>query len=205
MNPDIAQRPNILFILADDMGFGDLGRQGPPVLRTPHLDRLAEQGTRFTEFHVTGPVCSPSRCSVITGHYPARHEVHCIYSRYDYNRGWRMANWLDPDVHSLPRLMREGGYRTAHYGKWHLGGGGGIYGHPDAPPVNAYGYDDTRTWNGNGPTWYQTQEWPFTLHNDPDAVWAAHSSRLAVDAALGFIRQAPEQPFFINLWLKVVC
>ncbi len=67
-----AQRPNILFIFADDWGYGDLGCQGHPELQTPHLDHLAAEGTRFTEFHVTSPVCSPSRCSIITGHYPAR-------------------------------------------------------------------------------------------------------------------------------------
>jgi len=98
-------------------------------------------------------------------------------------------------------LLRENGYRTAHYGKWHLGGGGGIHGHPDAPFVREYGYDDTRTWNGNGPTWYETTPWPFTLYNDSDAVFAAHSSRMAVDSTIDFIQQDSDKPFFINLWL----
>ena len=81
-----------------------------------------------------------------------------------------MPNWLAVDAPSLPRLLQQAGYRTAHYGKWHLGGGGGINGHPNAPFVKEYGYDDTRTWNGNGPTWYETTPWPFTLRNDPDEV-----------------------------------
>ncbi|MBF0244995.1 MAG: sulfatase-like hydrolase/transferase [Planctomycetes bacterium] len=193
---------NIIFIFADDWGFGDLGCQGHPVLKTPHLDRLAEEGTRFTDFHVTSPVCSPSRCSVITGHYPARHLIHSVFGRYHDDDSRHMGHWLDVKVHSLPRLMQEAGYRTAHYGKWHLGGGGGIYGNPDAPYVREYGYDDTRTWNGNGPTWYQTEKWPYTLHNDPDPVWAANSSLLAVDATLEFIGQSGNKPFFVNLWLK---
>jgi N-acetylgalactosamine-6-sulfatase len=113
-----------------------------------------------------------------------------------------MPNWLDFNAPSLPRVLRDGGYRTAHYGKWHLGGGGGIHGHPDAPLVKDYGYDDTRTWNGNGPTWYQTTPWPFTLFNDSDEVWAANSSRLAVDATIEFIKQDSAKPFFVNLWLK---
>jgi N-acetylgalactosamine-6-sulfatase len=200
--PDQATRPNILFILADDWGYGDLGCYGNEEIQTPCLDRLAEQGTRYTRFYVASCVCSPSRCSFITGQYPGRWQIHAHFARYDFNRTRHMPNWLDIDAPSLPRLMQENGYRTAHYGKWHLGGGGGIHGHPDAPFVKEYGYDDTRTWNGNGPTWYETTPWPFTLHNDPDEVWAANSSRLAVDATIDFIRQDVEQPFFINLWLK---
>ncbi|MDP6353978.1 MAG: sulfatase-like hydrolase/transferase [Planctomycetota bacterium] len=194
--------PNVLFILADDWGYGDLGCYGNEQIQTPCLDRLAEQGTRFTRFYVASCVCSPSRCSFVTGHYPGRWQVHAHFARYDSNERRNMPHWLDIKSPSLPRLMQQGGYRTAHYGKWHLGGGGGIHGHPDAPFVKEYGYDDTRTWNGNGPTWYETTPWPFTLFNDSDAVWAANSSRMVVDATIDFIRQESEKPFFINLWLK---
>jgi len=196
------KRPNILFILADDWGYGDLGCYGNEGIRTPCLDLLAEQGTRYTRFYVASCVCSPSRCSFITGHYPGRWQVHAHFARHDSNEQRHMPNWLDIESPSLPRLMQENGYRTAHYGKWHLGGGGGIHGHPDAPFVKDYGYDDTRTWNGNGPTWYETTPWPFTLYNDSDAVWAANSSRMAADATIDFIKQDPDKPFFINLWLK---
>ncbi len=194
--------PNILLILADDWGYGDLGCYGNPEISTPCLDRFAEQGTRFTRFYVTSCVCSPSRCSFITGQYPGRWEIHAHFARYDANIKRHMPHWLPVDAPSLPRLMQAHGYRTAHYGKWHLGGGGGIHGHPEAPFVKAYGYDDTRTWNGNGPTWFQTTPWPFTLHNDSDPVWAANSSRLAVEATIDFIKQDLSRPFFINLWLK---
>jgi N-acetylgalactosamine-6-sulfatase len=199
---DPATRPNILLILADDWGYGDLGCYGNEAIQTPCLDRLAEQGTRYTRFYVTCCVCSPSRCSFITGQYPGRWQIHAHFARYDSNQQRHMPNWLDIGAPSLPRLMQENGYRTAHYGKWHLGGGGGIHGHPDAPFVREYGYDDTRTWNGNGPTWYETTPWPFTLHNDPDQVWAANSSRMAVDATIDFIKQDSGKPFFVNLWLK---
>lgn len=195
-------RPNLLVILADDWGYGDLGCYGNEDIQTPCLDRFAEQGTRYTRFYVTSCVCSPSRCSFITGHYPGRWEVHAHFARYDSNEARHMPDWLDINAPSLPRLMQQSGYRTAHYGKWHLGGGGGIHGHPDAPFVREYGYDDTRTWNGNGPTWFETALWPFTLYNDSDAVWAANSSRLAVDATIDFIKQDSSKPFFVNLWLK---
>lgn len=195
-------RPNILLILADDWGYGDLGCYGNEDIQTPCLDRLAEQGARYTRFYVASCVCSPSRCGFITGHYPGRWEVHAHFARYDSNEQRHMPNWLDIEAPSLPRLLRENGYRTAHYGKWHLGGGGGIHGHPDAPFVQEYGYDDTRTWNGNGPTWYETAPWPFTLYNDSDAIFAANSSRMAVDSTIDFIQQDSDKPFFINLWLK---
>ena len=197
-----ATRPNILFILADDWGYGDLGCYGNEEIQTPCLDRLAAQGTRYTRFYVASCVCSPSRCAFMTGQYPGRWQVHAHFARFDSNQARHMPNWLDIGSPSLPRLMQENGYRTAHYGKWHLGGGGGIHGHPDAPFVREYGYDDTRTWNGNGPTWYETTPWPFTLYNDSDAVWAANSSRMAADATIDFIKQDPTEPFFINLWLK---
>lgn len=195
-------KPNIIFILTDDWGYGDLGCYGNTDLQTPNIDQLAKEGTRFTDFHVASPVCSPSRCTFMTGHYPARHLVHGHYERFDHNESRYMNNWLDPEAYTLPKLLKTAGYRTAHYGKWHLGGGGGQYGHPDAPPVIDYGYDDTRTWNGNGPTWLGTEKWPFTLFNDIDQVWAAASSQLAVEEALDFIKQDKEKPFFINLWLK---
>ncbi|MCC2685388.1 MAG: atsA 10, partial [Paenibacillaceae bacterium] len=195
-------RPNILFIFADDWGYGDLGCYGHPELKTPHLDRLASQGTRFMQFHVSSGVCSPSRTTVMTGHYPARHGIHGHFARFDQNAQRGMPNWLDPGVHTLPRLLQQGGYRTAHYGKWHLGGGGGQHGHPDAPIPAVYGYDDTRVWNGNGPTWLGRNPWPFALHNDVDEQFLPHSDGLAVEAAMNFIELDPGRPFFINLWLR---
>lgn len=194
-------QPNILFIFADDWGYGDLGCYGHPDLKTPNLDKLASEGTKFKQFHVTSGVCSPSRCSVITGHYPARHRVHGHFARYDLNESRDMPNWLDPDIYTLPALLQDAGYRTAHYGKWHLGGGGGIHGHPDAPMPEKYGYDDTRVWNGNGPTWHGTEHWPFALHMDVDMDFLPHSSELSVNEAINFISQDSEKPFFVNLWL----
>jgi arylsulfatase A-like enzyme len=202
MKANTMNKPNILFILADDWGYGDLGCYGNETIQTPCLDKLADQGTRYTRFYVTSPVCSPSRCSFMTGQYPGRWQIHAHFARFDENELRQMPHWLDSAAPSLPKLMQANDYRTAHYGKWHLGGGGGIHGHPDAPFVKDYGYDDTRTWNGNGPTWFETTPWPHTLYNDSDKVWAANSSRMAVDSTIDFIKQEPDEPFFVNLWLK---
>ncbi|TWU38897.1 Arylsulfatase [Novipirellula aureliae] len=203
-----ANQPNVLFIFGDDWGYGDLGCYGHTELATPNLDKLASQGTKYTQFHVTSGVCSPSRTSVITGHFPARHRVHGHFAGNVPNARRGMPNWLDETLPVyLPRLMREAGYKTGHFGKWHLGGGGLPHGDlsaPEpAPELKEYGYDEPRVWNGNGPTWNGDQLWPTTRYMDDDRVWVQNSSRLAVDATIDFIeRNRDKGPVFVNLWLK---
>lgn len=183
----IKNKPNIIFIFADDLGFGDLGCYGNPEILTPNLDRLAQRGTRFMQFHVASPVCSPSRAAVLTGLYPARKRVHGHFARFPENEKRDMPNWLDVNSQTIPKMLKRAGYHTAHYGKWHLGGGGGQHGHPDAPLPTAYGFDDGRVWNGNGPTWVGLEKWPFAVCNDDDEVFLPHSDSLAVNEAISFI------------------
>jgi arylsulfatase A-like enzyme len=113
-------RPNIIFIFADDWGFGDLGFRGNPDIQTPNLDRLASEGTDFQQFTVAGSVCSPSRAAVMTGQYPARHSVHRHFASLEHHARSGMPDWLDVTVHLLPRLLQQAGYATGHFGKWHL-------------------------------------------------------------------------------------
>jgi arylsulfatase A-like enzyme len=105
-----AQRPNIILILCDDLGYGDTGFNGHSRLKTPNLDRMAAEGQRFTRFHAGGPVCSPTRGTCLTG----RH-----YIRYGINHA--NQGRLPAGERTLPAILKEQGYRTGHFGKWHLG------------------------------------------------------------------------------------
>ena len=175
--------PNIIFILADGLGWGGLGCYGRPNIKTPSLDRLARQGAQFTQFYVNGSVCSLSRSAFMTGHFPARHRVHGHFADAALNEARGMPNWLDPAVVTLPKLLKRAGYATAHFGKWRLGSG------PGAPSPEAHGFDGHRTVNANGPSWDQR-----------DRFFRARSTDLIVDETLRFIEQNRHKPFYVNVW-----
>src|SRR5215510_4859572 len=102
-----ARQPNILFILADDLGWGDLSCYGNTRFKTPALDRLAREGTLFTQFYQSSPVCSPSRCSLLTGRWPAEFRIHGHYADAEENRKRDMSQFLDPSVATLPKLLKQ--------------------------------------------------------------------------------------------------
>jgi arylsulfatase A-like enzyme len=118
-----ARPPNILFILADDLGYGDLSCYGRPDYQTPHLDRLADQGVRFVNAYSASPVCTPTRCAFITGRYPARTRVGLeepLTERGDLGEKAKTLG-LPPEHPTVASLLKESGYHTALIGKWHLG------------------------------------------------------------------------------------
>ena len=116
-------RPNILFILADDLGYGDLSCYGRPDYRTPNIDRLATEGVRFVNSYSAAPVCTPTRCAFITGRYPARTQVGLEEPLNERSAlGQRaLTIGLPPDHPTIASLLKHNGYDTALIGKWHLG------------------------------------------------------------------------------------
>jgi arylsulfatase A len=106
--------PNFIIIFTDDQGYQDLGCFGSPDIRTPNIDRLAEEGTRFTDFYVPVPLCSPSRAALLTGCYPKRVGLGDGVLRPDSTRG------IHPDETTLAQLLKQVGYTTGCIGKWHL-------------------------------------------------------------------------------------
>lgn len=182
-----ADRPNVVFLFADDLGWGDLGCYGQRRVKTPSLDRLASQGTLFTQFYVAGSVCSPSRTGIMTGHYPARHRIFGHLAASKTNQQREMPDALDPDVVTLTDILQRAGYQTAHFGKWHLG---------NLSPAQ-YGFDSFRTESAS---------------NVPDRatidIWGAKNrpqcTAEILDAALEFIDscQGSPEPFYINAWFS---
>lgn len=194
-----ADRPNVVFIYADDLGFGDIACHGHPRIQTPHLDRLAREGTDFQSFTVVNPVCSPSRTGIVTGQFPSRWGVHQHFAGHAENVARQMPDWLDPRAPLLPRVLQQAGYRTAHFGKWHLSGGG----MSDAPLPAAYGYDEAAVWTGPGRHVFDGLDYAFangeaSAHDRHAASWI---SVAATDHALHFIRASGDRPFYLNLWL----
>jgi arylsulfatase A-like enzyme len=181
------RKPNFVFIFADDLGWGDLGCYGNRQIKTPNLDELAKKGILFTQFYVNGSVCSPSRTAIMTSHYPARHKVHGHFAAHKQNEARAMPNWLDPRVHTVTKLLKDAGYTTGHFGKWHLGSGKG------APTPGEYGIDDHCTLNSNGPQ----------LEGTGDPYFRAKSTAKIVDKTIQFIEKNRDKTFYVNVWTLV--
>jgi uncharacterized sulfatase len=211
--------PNILFVLIDDMGWSDLGCFGSKRAQTPAIDRLAKEGIRFTQFYVNAPICSPSRVAFTTGQYPNRWKItsYLATRKEDAQRG--IADWLDPSAPTLPRMLAQGGYYTAHVGKWHMGGQRDV---GDAPVISAYGFQSTLTsFEGLGervlPKFEPKPDGSQFVH-EPTSMnaklgggpihWVDRHkvTEVFVDRALAEVDRAAEakKPFYVNLWLDDV-
>lgn len=190
-------RPHIVFVLADDLGPGDLGCYGGKLAATPNLDRLAAEGIRFTGYYAAAPICSPSRCGLVTGNFPARWKLTSFLQTRAGNAGCEQTDFLDPQAPSLPRALKTAGYKTAHFGKWHLGGGRDVQ---SPPKFAAYGYDE------HAGTWESPEPHPdITATNwiwsDKDKVKRWDRTAFFVDKTLDFLTRNKDAPCFINVWL----
>lgn len=174
------KKPNIILCMADDQGWGDVGYYDHPVLQTPVLDDMAASGIRFDQFYAAAPVCSPTRGSVMTGRNPNRFGC------------FTWGNTLRPQERTLPQALKEAGYVTGHFGKWHLGP---VY---EGSPVNpgAVGFDEWLS----APNYYDNN--PILSREGKAVQLEGESSVVTMDAALEFVEKHSEsqQPFFAVVW-----
>jgi arylsulfatase A-like enzyme len=141
--------PNFVVVFIDDMGWGDRSCFGNTQAQTPHIDRLAAEGLRFSQFYVNSPICSPSRCALTTGQYPQRWRITSYLANRAANERRGVAQWLDRQAPVLARFLQQNGYATGHFGKWHLGGQRDV---GEAPLITEYGFDESLTnFEGLGP------------------------------------------------------
>jgi arylsulfatase A-like enzyme len=198
----MADRPNVIVVLIDDFGWADPSCYGNTIQSTPEFDRFAKEGIRFTQGYVTSPICSPSRCGLITGQFPARWKITSYLQTKAGNRNCEMADFLDPKAPSLPRFMNRAGYKTAHIGKWHLGGGRDV---TDAPKFAAYGYDlGLGTYESPEPAaelGLKTTPWGPDDKREPQQVARHDRTRWMIDRTEKFLKENAGTPCFVNLWL----
>lgn len=194
MQAAAADRPNFIFIMTDDQGWGDLGCYGHPVLRTPNVDRLAREGTRFTQFYVPAAICSPSRAGMMTGRFPARIGFHSQISTAKMMRELDSAEFLDPKYPMLPRALQQAGYHTMHIGKWHLSEW--LHQNPDLPRPDAYGFSEYLLPYLNWPATKYGPTWQQKTHR-------CRASELFVDEAIHYLdrHENSDQPFFMQVWM----
>lgn len=214
-------RPNVVLVMADDQGYGDVGFRDHPLLVTPALDELARTAVRFERFYSAAPVCSPTRGSCLTGRHP------CRYGIVGANKGHMPA-----EEHTLAEILRDAGYRTGHFGKWHLGtltrtdedsNRGGPKGAEHYAPPWEHGFERCFSTEAKVPTFdpmktppawaggvkkgaevgspYGTAYWNERGERVSEGL-DGDDSRLIMDRALPFIEQAvaAERPFLAVIW-----
>ena len=184
---NVSGPPNVVIFLADDLGYGDLGSYGNPIIPTPNLDRLASEGMRFTDFHSAGTVCSPSRASLLTGRHPYRMGFYYIL---------RGGAHLRREEITVASLLREAGYDTSFMGKWHLTD----FDSPEKgqPDPGDHGFDH---WFGTVVNAFDGPENPgkFYRNGQPLGQLQGWYCDLIVDEAIDWLRsrKEPDKPFFL--------
>lgn len=195
IKPTAARKPNIVVLLFDDLGYGDLSSYGNQLIKTPNIDALATKGVKLTQFYSGSPVCTPSRAALLTGRYPTRsRSANHVFFPSDnpmaqIRRSAGYANAIPTDEILLPEVLSRAGYRTGAFGKWHLG--------------DAAGHRPTdlgfQTYFG---VLYSNDMNPLAIYRGnavdtpPDKTDQRTLTERFTDEAIGFMRQNVDQPFF---------
>jgi len=181
------KRPNIILVMADDQGWGQTAYNNHPILKTPHLDKMAENGLRFHRFYAGAPVCSPTRASVLTGRSNDRTAV--------YSHGYAMCK----QEKTIAQALQKAGYKTAHFGKWHLNGHRG-------PGVPIFENDERNPGKFGFDEWLSVSNFfdinPIMSRNGKFEEIEGESSHIIVNEALKFIEKEKDNnnPLFIVIW-----
>ena len=186
-----AERPNIVMLLADDLGFRDIGCYDGPV-KTPNIDRLAAGGAKFPAFYAGAAVCSPSRATMLTGRHHIRAGV------YSWIHDPTQKSHLLERETTLAEILKAQGYATAHIGKWHLGLPTKQF--PDKPTPDKHGFDYWfGTWNNAEPSHHNPVN--FIRNGKPVGKIEGYSCQIVADEAIGWMKKTkPNKPFYLNVW-----
>lgn len=202
----VQRKTSFIQILTDDQGWGDLGSYGHQFIQTPHIDQLAKEGIKFTNCYAADAVCSPSRAAILTGRTPYRNGVF----------RWIPAGhfcYLRASETTLPQLLRNDGYQTAHFGKWHLshysekriGKSEDFkdfgWGHPEQPNMDDYGYD---YWFATGNVARPNHKDPlnFFLNGEAMGKMEGYSAQIVAKEFVKWLKEVrnSDKPFFITIW-----
>jgi arylsulfatase A-like enzyme len=177
------RQPNIIFILADDLGYGDIGAYGATAIATPNIDRMAAQGAMFNEFYSVSPVCTPARAALLTGRYPIRQGIHEVFYPESFQG-------MDPTEVTVAEVLKDAGYRTGLVGKWHLGH------HSQFMPWNQ-GFDEffglPYSNDMGGMYYFRNKEINF------EEIDQRYLTQTYTQEAIEFIDRNQQQPFFLYL------
>lgn len=192
------ERPNVIMILIDDMGIGDVGAFGGTSTPTPNIDRLAHEGLQANQFYSAAPVSSPARVGLLTGICPIKYRINTFLDTRKANANREMADYLKADAPTMAHAFQNAGYATGHFGKWHMGGGRDV---KDAPNIKNYGFDEyVSTWESPDPDPNITSTNWIWAASDRIKRW--ERTEYFIDKAVDFIKRSKSQhkPFFLNLW-----
>ena len=191
--------PNIIIIPADDLGYGDLGGYYGGNAKSPNLDRMAEEGMLFTDFHSNGAMCSPTRAALLTGRYQQRMGIDTALPGQWETTGKGLVEGISsPDnikELSIAHYLKEAGYATGFFGKWHLGN------HPDANPVH-YGFNEFRgLTSGCGDYFSKLDRYGYRdwWHNDQLKFQEGYTTDVITDNGIRFMDKNKNKPFFLYL------
>ena len=196
------RKPNVVFILADDLGYAEVGCYGQKKIKTPHIDRLAAEGMRLTQAYSGNPVCAPSRCTLMTGLHTGHAQVRGN-KQVGGKAGWELGStiggqWpIAEDTYTVAKMFKQAGYATGAFGKWGLGRVG-TSGDPQKQGFDHFfGYICQR----QAHTYYPNHLWKdgevFRIEENKDGKERVYSHDLIADAALEFVRANKDRPFFL--------